>query len=176
MPDFFDRLLGRGPSEMNADAFWKLIARHRPKPYDPDAHAERLTAALDKLPTEQVVAFDRIFREHVAQAYRWDLWGAAYVMNGGCSDDGFEYFRYWLVGQGREVYEGALANPESLAKLPQLEEGEAEAESLGYVGMQILEGRGEPVPQVPQPAKPVGEPWDEDEVFDLFPRLAEKYG
>ena len=36
-------------------------------------------------------------------SYRWDLWGAAYLANGGCSDDGFDYFRGWLIGQGRKV-------------------------------------------------------------------------
>jgi hypothetical protein len=31
-----------------------------------------------------------------------DQWGAAYLANGGCSDDGFDYFRGWLIGQGRK--------------------------------------------------------------------------
>ncbi len=36
-------------------------------------------------------------------------------MRGGCSDDGFDYFRGWLVAQGRTVWERALADPDSLA-------------------------------------------------------------
>jgi hypothetical protein len=28
-----------------------------------------------------------------AHAYTWDLWGAVFVLNGGDSDDGFEYFQ-----------------------------------------------------------------------------------
>jgi hypothetical protein len=44
-----------------------------------------------------------------------DQWGAAYLANGGCSDDGFDYFRGWLIGQGRKVYETVLADPDSLA-------------------------------------------------------------
>jgi hypothetical protein len=36
-------------------------------------------------------------------------------MNGGCSDDGFDYFRGWLISQGRTVFEAALENPDSLA-------------------------------------------------------------
>ncbi len=43
-----------------------------------------------------------------------DLWGAAYLVNGGCSDDGFHDFRAWLVGRGRHVYESALKNPDTL--------------------------------------------------------------
>ena len=37
------------------------------------------------------------------------LWDAAYLINGGCSDDGFDYFRGWLVDQGRETFERCLA-------------------------------------------------------------------
>lgn len=31
------------------------------------------------------------------EAYRRDLWAAAYHANGGCSDDGFIDFRIWLI-------------------------------------------------------------------------------
>jgi hypothetical protein len=37
------------------------------------------------------------------------------VVNGHCSDDSFENFRCWLVSMGRDVYENALANPDSLS-------------------------------------------------------------
>jgi len=50
----------------------------------------------------------------------------------GCSDDGFEYFRCWLISQGKDVFENALRNPDSLVKafaklkqtdnIPELEE------------------------------------------------------
>ncbi|WP_217498085.1 MULTISPECIES: DUF4240 domain-containing protein [Sphingomonas] len=35
------------------------------------------------------------------RSYRWDLWRAAKVAKGGVSDDGFEYFRTWLISRGR---------------------------------------------------------------------------
>lgn len=54
----------------------------------------------------------------LADSYRAPLWAAAYVINGGCSDDGFDYFRGWLIMQGREVFEQVLADPEALADNP----------------------------------------------------------
>ena len=45
-----------------------------------------------QLPAAEIEAFDRLLYEKIDAAYRWSLWGAAYVINGGCSDDGFEYF------------------------------------------------------------------------------------
>jgi hypothetical protein len=41
----------------------------------------------------------------LAASYRTVLWAAACLINGGYSDDGFEYFRGWLIVQGRDVFE-----------------------------------------------------------------------
>jgi hypothetical protein len=48
--------------------------------------------------------------------------GAAYLLNFGCSDDGLDYFRGWLLTQGRAIWEAALQNPDGLAELPQVRE------------------------------------------------------
>jgi hypothetical protein len=38
-------------------------------------------------------------------------------LEGFCSDDGFTYFRFWLVLQGRDVFETVLADPEYLGEI-----------------------------------------------------------
>ncbi|XIE77187.1 DUF4240 domain-containing protein [Streptomyces sp. SBR177] len=50
--------------------------------------------------------------------YRWDVWAAAYLIGGGCSDDGFMDFRAGLIALGRDWYERAAACPDSLAEHP----------------------------------------------------------
>jgi hypothetical protein len=50
--------------------------------------------------------------------YRYDLWAAAYLIGGGCSDDGFIDFRAGLIAQGRDWYHKAAASPDSLADHP----------------------------------------------------------
>ncbi len=54
--------------------------------------------------------------ERIRDAFRSDLWAVADIMNGGWSDDGFDYFLGWLVLRGKQAYEAALANPEDVAK------------------------------------------------------------
>jgi hypothetical protein len=39
---------------------------------------------------QEVVGYQQQFTAQLSRAYRWDLWGAAYLMEGGCSDDGFD--------------------------------------------------------------------------------------
>jgi hypothetical protein len=66
----------------------------------------------------EIVAAAQILWELMVDSYRNPLWAAAYLINGGCSDDGFDYFRGWLIVQGREVFERIVADPDALADLP----------------------------------------------------------
>jgi hypothetical protein len=68
-------------------------------------------------------------------AYRWDLWAAAYVINGGASDDGFEYFLGWLMAQGRTRWEATRADPDSLADIVDADTGDLDGEELLYIAL-----------------------------------------
>ena len=107
---------------MTRDEFWDHIRASKRK--DQDAHLERLIKRLAKLPVEEILDFQHWWQVVKAEAYFWDLWGAAYLINGGCSDDGFCYFRDWLILQGRTVYEAAIADPDTLAEVLDGEEVE----------------------------------------------------
>ena len=65
-----------------------------------------------------MLAWDRIYGEFMAESRSWELWDAAYLINAGCGDDGFHYFRGWLLGQGHAIWQAALAAPDSLADHP----------------------------------------------------------
>jgi len=115
---------------MDDKTFWDIIAVACQPGGDPDEWREGLVAQLKKLEPEEIVAFDHLFDEKTNALYTADHWGAAYLINGGASDDGFYYFRCWLVGMGRKVYEAALADPDSLADVVDPGE-EYEAEIYG---------------------------------------------
>jgi hypothetical protein len=172
---------------MDVEQFWKIIDSSR-RGLDPEQvegsmeqQAEELRELLMKLPPEQIVDFRNHFVEQMNAAYRWDLWGAAYIIAGGCSDDGFMDFRSWLISMGRAAFEAALADPESLidiADAPGVEDVFFEA--LSYVPAQAYEeltGHGLPDYKGQAPSAPAGERWSEDE-SDLqrrFPRLWARY-
>ena len=106
---------------MDREQFWALIeAAKAATGGDCKRQAAQLVAALRQRSPDDILAYDRIELELMAQSYRWDLWGAAYLINGGCSDDGFDYFRGWLLTQGRATWEAAVADPDSLAAHPQV--------------------------------------------------------
>ncbi|SNT64375.1 Protein of unknown function [Streptosporangium subroseum] len=104
---------------MNLDEFWVWIDQtHAATGTDGKAQVELLTHRLSQTSVEQIHDFYRHWLRLMEQAYTWDLWGAAYIIKGFCSDDGFEYFRSWLILQGRTEFERAIENADSLAKLP----------------------------------------------------------
>jgi Protein of unknown function (DUF4240) len=124
---------------MDEEAFWSIIEQAKAEAGDdPDDQLELIKISLSELPDEDILEFERLFYALDARAFRADLWGAAYVINGGCSEDAFDYFRAWLIGQGREVYENALANPDSLADLVD-EDSDVEFEFLLYAAIEAYE-------------------------------------
>lgn len=111
---------------MTQAEFWEHIEKARRA--DPFAHADRLEARLAKLRPADILAFQHLWNRYTSRAYSWALWGAAYLINGGCSDDGFTDFRSWLILRGKKVYEAALKNPDSLADAVDPEADEATCE------------------------------------------------
>jgi hypothetical protein len=108
---------------MNDNSFWALIeTAQAASSGDQETQLEHLQTALEALNADDLLEFQRTFNRLHQISYRADLWGAAFLMNGGASDDGFDYFRGWLISQGRSVFEAALENPDSLANL--VEEGD----------------------------------------------------
>ncbi|MGW1545252.1 DUF4240 domain-containing protein [Streptomyces sp. NPDC002309] len=82
---------------------------------------ERFKALVDELATrakDDIPRYQERFDEVHEAVYRWDVWAAAYLIGGGCSDDSFMDFRAGLIALGRDWYERAAACPDSLAEHP----------------------------------------------------------
>jgi hypothetical protein len=130
LPEEPRRLDATEGHDMDEKRFWDIISVGCPHYNDPQDWSETLEAEVRKLSPGEIAAFDLLFDDKTNAAYSHDLWGAAYLINGGASDDGFYYFRCWLVGMGKKVYDAALADPDSLAEVV-LPEEEYEAEIYG---------------------------------------------
>jgi hypothetical protein len=108
---------------MDDKRFWEIIAASR-SDFDPnhyadsrDKQAARLHQLLSALSTQELHAFLKLFGAHMDAAYsrpREGLWGVAFDIGGGCSDDAFDDFRSWLISMGRAIYEAALRDPNTV--------------------------------------------------------------
>ncbi|MET7288968.1 DUF4240 domain-containing protein [Streptomyces sp. NPDC005573] len=140
---------------MDRDQFWRLVAAARDRAADPqegESVAREATAMLAARSAEEIVAAQQALWDLMAESYTNPLWAAAYLLNGGCSDDGFEYFRAWLIAQGRETFERVVADPDALAELPVVRDAAADRvdleaeEVLGIAWNAHLAATGEELP------------------------------
>lgn len=86
------------------------------------AREHYLEGRLAALTPDGIVAFQAFLDQACDRAFTWELVGAATRIFGGwCSDDSFEYFRFWLIGRGRVTFERAITMPGSLAAVPAIQ-------------------------------------------------------
>lgn len=104
--------------------FWEAIEKSNKQrkahwsEYDVDEHLESLTAYLSKFGKERLILFEKTLQEKLSALYtaeiaelsiilecEFKLENGIYVFKDYLSDDGFIYFRCWLLLKGRELFE-----------------------------------------------------------------------
>jgi Protein of unknown function (DUF4240) len=166
---------------MDEAAFWRLVADTRADAdNDTGRQSELLEARLRRLPAHQIAAFERIRHALDRRAYTWEVWGAAYVIEDGCSDDCFRDFRAYLISLGERPYETALRDPDALAPTVQdAETGDWEnADDPAPDAYQGVTGEDIPGDSSDLSGDPRGTPWDDDHAEALiqrYPRLAARF-
>jgi len=161
---------------MDEDGFWKIVQNaHDSSGGDMDQKCAALRRQVAALSKKDAPEFARLFDAKMDQAYSWPLWGAAYVINGGCSDDTFTDFRAALISRGRQAFERAIADPDSLAD-EDFDEGDWFYEGYQYAVTDGVEAVAGTRPQRSAPGQPSGTEWREDAVYALFPKLSGKFG
>ena len=164
---------------MTDEQFWSLIEQARGGlPESADSH--RLTLLLRPLGNDDITAFGLMFYEKICDLNKWSVWGAGYVIAGGMSDDSFHYFRSWIIGKGKQVFDLALADPDALG--PDIDDRDVDNEALEYACLDLLEERGvtdDPRDNCSRNADdaPAGTAFDEDTVQKAaFPKLSALFG
>ena len=161
---------------MNTDQFWNLIESARTISSSCSGMAQRLKEYFVEMSADEIYGFQQELWQRLDESYRWDLWAVAFIIDGGCSDDGFEYFRGWLISQGRKYFEAALADPRQAAERAQPDA--IYCEDILYVaGIAYKAKTGKHLTRSAGRTQksPAGTLWEEDKVNDLYPDLAERF-
>ncbi|MFF8407592.1 DUF4240 domain-containing protein [Streptomyces sp. NPDC015684] len=100
---------------MDTEVFWGVLdtARGGEEPFE-----VAVAAHLAGCGVEEILAFEYCFAQLRHAVHRWDVWAAAYLIGGGCSDDRFSDFTAGLVALGSHWYERVAASPDVLAEHP----------------------------------------------------------
>ncbi|HET6945189.1 MAG TPA: DUF4240 domain-containing protein [Gaiellaceae bacterium] len=169
------------PTDQAGDsAFWQLVeASRRAAGNDTARQSELLKNRLAQLSPQAIIDFERTRHHLDHQAYTWSMWGAATVIEDGCSDDCFRDFRAYVISLGRDPYERALQNPDSLASVAQdAESGNWEdADDVAPDAYSSVTGNDYPVDDSDLSGPPAGTPLDLDgaELTPRYPQLAARF-
>lgn len=163
---------------IDENKFWQIIKITKDNAKnDFEKQQIELAKELKKLTPGEIIMFGNRFRFFRGEANTWELWGAIYLIHGGCGDDSFNDFREWVIGQGKEFYYKTIKEPETLVEVDTELIEDSEWEGLGYVPADTFEKLiGQ---EMPHPFKEnfetKGTEWDEDDLKTMFPKLYEKY-
>jgi hypothetical protein len=120
---------------LTEEQFWTIIEN--------SDKCRNLENELNKLTEEEFFGYHYWWDYFHLKSYNQALWAVAYVVLGGCSNDGFDYFRYWLVTRGKSVYMKAIQDADSLFdEFEGLTDDEyPQWEEVSYVYMEVFENK-----------------------------------
>lgn len=103
---------------MNEQIFWELIDKARKAPNSNfETQCVTLTELLSAYTAEEIVAYEHILLDKIEEASSWPIMAATFVVSSFISDDTYEDFRAWLVGQGKENFYKALKDPNEICNM-----------------------------------------------------------
>jgi hypothetical protein len=171
---------------MTAEEFWSLIDLSRQSVRKTTDIPEWIQEYLRQRPTLYLGEYEERFQGLSRLSYDARLWAAAQIMMGFCSDDKFSDFRAWLIAKGKDVFEDALKNPDTLAEVDvDGDYGTPTLFSMNYVAEETYRERAGDSADITDliaeqpPATLLNEgAWDEDQAKlpAMFPRLYAKFG
>jgi hypothetical protein len=159
---------------IDESVFWELIETAKRASESEAEQMELLVSALESSKASEIKKFRSILDAQLDALFHWDVWALAFLALGGSSDDGFDYFREWLVLQGKQIVTQAQQDVQQLVDLPS---GRLQVEGLRAVPEVAYENRsGKPLrPAKRKPAQLKGEAWEESELQSRYPRLYARY-
>ena len=167
---------------MHSRSFWKIIDDFvTDDKIDAEYFYAGYAECLAEMSAEDLIDFATTMREELNSACTWDMMGAAYLIQGGLTDEGFEAFCGWLMAQGSSVFQQAVAHPDSLAEyLREYEGGDMfEDEDILSAPMSAYEEKMGSLDgyelKVDRVMLPEGEQWDLEEEGEQAARLPMLY-
>ncbi|MEN9908782.1 MAG: hypothetical protein RLZZ540_1931 [Bacteroidota bacterium] len=121
-------------SEMlDEESYWKIIENSLKETTTQEDQELFLASALEKLSPKEMIGFRLRTDKLMFDSYTSNLWCANYIVSNGAADDGFDYFRCWLISRGKDAYYKTQENPDYLVNLVGNEPHAYDFEGFWYV-------------------------------------------
>ncbi|MET3129270.1 hypothetical protein ABID42_004392 [Arcicella rosea] len=99
--------LAKTAEMLDEDLYWKIIDKSLKNTSNQDDQEQYLINEIGTLTPKQMIGFRLRTDKLLYDTYNSEMWCAGCIMNNGSSDDGFEYFRNWVISRGKKAYYNA---------------------------------------------------------------------
>jgi hypothetical protein len=139
--DIDSTTLSKTSEMLEDDKFWLIIDNSLKKSSNQDEQEKILVGEIEQLSPKEMIGFRLRTDKLLYDTYNSQMWCAGYIMNGGCSDDGFEYFRCWLISRGKNTYYKTKSNADYLVN--EISKGSEiyDFESFWYVALTAFKNK-----------------------------------
>lgn len=138
----FDSINFAKTSEMlEEDFYWAIIDKSLKETNNLEDQEIFLTKEIENLSPKEMIGFRLRTDKLLFDSYNSDLWCASYIINSGGSEDGFAYFRCWLISRGKEVYYQSKSSPDYLINVIAESKNVYEFEGFWYVAVSAFNNK-----------------------------------
>jgi len=123
---------------LDENVFWNIIDKSLKNTNNQEEQEQFLIREISTLTPHEMIGFRLRTDKLLCDTYNSEMWCAGYIMNGGCSDDAFEYFRNWIISRGQEVFYKAKENPDNLISEVSNDIEFYDFESFWYVALEAF--------------------------------------
>ncbi|QBN17649.1 DUF4240 domain-containing protein [Flavobacterium nackdongense] len=133
--------LSKTSEMLEEDKFWLIIDHSLKKSSNQEEQEKILIQEIEQLSPKEMIGFRLRTDKLLYDTYTSEIWCAGYMMNGGCSDDGFEYFRCWIISRGKNAYYKTKLNPDYLINEISEDSEFYDFESFWYVALTAFKNK-----------------------------------
>ncbi len=126
---------------LDEEVYWEIIERSLTQTNNQEDQELFLIAEIEKLSLKEMIGFRLRTDKLLFDSYNSNLWCASYIINNGITEDGFEYFRCWLISRDRDVYFKTMASPEYLIEITDIEKQSYDFEGFWYVATNAFKNK-----------------------------------
>ena len=165
---------------MTQEVFWELIGKARGVSEDGDDSEvlEDLKLRLLGFSQVNVFKFHKILLDLCVPLHSSETWAVGHIVSGNLSDDGFHYFKPWIVLQGEEFYRAFLSSP-SKAMLGVEQATQIEFEEMLLLAEEVFSEQGWSLERLEKFKAPVlpelNLEWETEELPARYPDLWAKF-
>ena len=134
-------VLEKTSKPLDEDMFWKIVDTSVKTSKTQDEQESFVIKELEKLDPHEIIGFKLRTNKLLDDVYTSEMWCAGYIINGHCTDDGFEDFRHWIISRGKDAYYSAKENPDNLLQAIDNEDHICTFEKFWYVALTAFQNK-----------------------------------